>query len=444
MKRIISLFLVLVLICAMIPAVFAAEDSKGAAYQAYYDYLQEEISGLGGPVREEDYYRMFTDKIVYPSITEKILAVHLVDVTNDGIEELIIKRCVTNQSSAVIDSLSTEWICIYTYVDDQIVRIGQTLNWTYSAGNNSWGYYEPEGFIGNVLSSHQFPYISNDCLIVCKGADGKTYLADSQPTAGLEGSFSIYGFNGTRMEKLDYFAITFLPSWDFGIIESNYGQHYHEINRNHVSEAEFKNKMNAYIQGGTYALQNNNYTDVLYTLSSYMDAYYTPSYWAVEEVNAAIDLGYVPSGLQEDYTSPITRSEFCSLAVRLYESYTGQEITERLEFDDTADEDVQKMGALGVVNGMGNNLFAPDDLLTRQQAATILARLSEVMGAPLPAGPVVFSDSNLIADWASVQVGQVFAAGVMNGVGQNCFDPLNSYTREQAILTVLRLSNAIG
>lgn len=36
-----------------------------------------------------------------------------------------------------------------------------------------------------------------------------------------------------------------------------------------------------------------------------------------------------------------------------------------------------------------------------------------------------------------------FAAGVMNGVGNNTFNPADFYTREQAILTVLRLSKAM-
>lgn len=40
-------------------------------------------------------------------------------------------------------------------------------------------------------------------------------------------------------------------------------------------------------------------------------------------------------------------------------------------------------------------------------------------------------------------VDQVSAAGVMNGVGNDCFGPVGSYTREQAIATILRLHDVI-
>lgn len=56
-----------------------------------------------------------------------------------------------------------------------------------------------------------------------------------------------------------------------------------------------------------------------------------------------------------------------------YERFTGEEITERKTFDDTNDVNVEKMAAVGVVDGVGNNRFTPDELLTREQAAVMLS-----------------------------------------------------------------------
>ena len=89
----------------------------------------------------------------------------------------------------------------------------------------------------------------------------------------------------------------------------------------------------------------------------------TPSAWAVDQVNTAISAGLVPQHLQSAYTQATTRAEFCALAVALYEAVAGSEITERVQFNDTNDVNVQKMGALEVVNGVGNGNFAPNDTL---------------------------------------------------------------------------------
>lgn len=163
-----------------------------------------------------------------------------------------------------------------------------------------------------------------------------------------------------------------------------------------------------------------------------------PSSWAAGQLSQAAVAGIVPDSFESRYTQAATRAEFCALAVRLYEKATGETITQRATFSDTTDFNVQKMAGLGVVNGVGGGKFDPGGTLTREQAATILARLAEAMGHPLPQAAPAFSDSAAIASWAAAGVGQVQAAGIMEGNG-SAFIPQSAYTREQCILTVLRL-----
>ena len=163
------------------------------------------------------------------------------------------------------------------------------------------------------------------------------------------------------------------------------------------------------------------------------------SEWARSQIEMAISVGLVPSSVQGNYTQAITRAEFCALVVRLYENLTGQVITERVRFNDTNDVNVQKAAAIGVVQGVGSNRFNPDGRLTREQAAVILARLSSELGRPLPTSESSFSDQYLISSWAREAVGQVHAAGIMSGVGDNTFAPRNQITREQSIITILRI-----
>ena len=168
-----------------------------------------------------------------------------------------------------------------------------------------------------------------------------------------------------------------------------------------------------------------------------------PASWAKSSVTQAIEAGIVPASLQYAYNMPATRAEFCALATRLYEAKRGY-ISGRKTFSDTTDVNVEKMAALGVVNGVAEGKFDPNGKLTREQAATMLSRLSEAMNHPLEAAQPSFkSDGKKISSWAKDAVGQMQKSGIMGGVSKEKFDPKGSYTREQSILTVLRLCNMI-
>lgn len=168
-----------------------------------------------------------------------------------------------------------------------------------------------------------------------------------------------------------------------------------------------------------------------------------PSDWAVGQINAAAAAGLVPRSLGMKFSQAITRAEFCLLAVTLYEKVTGKEITERAGFSDTTDINVEKIAGLGIVTGVGGGKFAPGDRLTREQAAVMLFRLLKALGKQMPEQAPAFTDSSLISDWAVSQVGSIQGAGIMGGVGNDLFAPKQPYTREQSIITILRVYNYI-
>ena len=166
--------------------------------------------------------------------------------------------------------------------------------------------------------------------------------------------------------------------------------------------------------------------------------YGSPSSWAVNYVNTAISQGLVPTNLQSNYTQPATRAEFSALAVALYENQRGT-IAGRMQFSDTNNVNVQKAAYIGIVTGVGNNNFAPNNTITRQEAAVMISNLAEAIGQPLPASSPTFADANQFSSWAVNGVGQVQAAGIMGGVGNNRFDPQGLYTREQSTVSIVRL-----
>lgn len=168
-----------------------------------------------------------------------------------------------------------------------------------------------------------------------------------------------------------------------------------------------------------------------------------PSKWAQGYVKTAVEAGIVPANLQSNYTQAATRGEFCALAVQLYETATGKTVEARVKFNDTADVNVEKAAALGVISGVAVGQAAPNGTITREQAAVMLARLAEACGKPLSTGQSNFADGGSISGWAVEAVNQVASNGIMSGTGDNQFSSQSQYTREQSITTMLSLFSYI-
>ena len=168
-----------------------------------------------------------------------------------------------------------------------------------------------------------------------------------------------------------------------------------------------------------------------------------PSGWATDEVNEAIALNIVPESLQSRYQSPVTRAEFCELACSLLTA-EGIELPEENSenpnpFTDSDSRYVYSLSRLGVIDGRGNGIFDPDAAITRQEAAKLLANTAGVMGLPHTEVYYDYSDAEEADEWAQPFIQEVSNLGVMLGVSEGVFDPQGTYTREQSVITMLRL-----
>lgn len=179
------------------------------------------------------------------------------------------------------------------------------------------------------------------------------------------------------------------------------------------------------------------------------------SNWAAEEVAAAVRAELVPQDIQNSYTVSITRQDFCRLMVQLVEKSSGKDIQDYLNdkgltvtmpFTDTANDQVLAAYALGIVKGTSETTFNPAGSITRQEAATMLARTAKLLGATPSGQEKQFQDSASVASWAKEGVALVTRLAapqtghtVMEGTGEDYFSPLATYSREQAILTAYRL-----
>lgn len=185
-------------------------------------------------------------------------------------------------------------------------------------------------------------------------------------------------------------------------------------------------------------------------------AYTGASDWAAAELKKAEEYSLIPPSLESaDVSKPITRSEFASLSVKLYEALGKTELkaAETNPFSDTADAEVLKAYAAGITTGTSDTTFEPDALLSREQAATMLARTySKSMDKEAkPSGTAEkFADDDFISDWAKDSVYFMAENGIINGIGEGKFAPQNvtkeqedalyaNSTREQAVAISVRM-----
>lgn len=87
----------------------------------------------------------------------------------------------------------------------------------------------------------------------------------------------------------------------------------------------------------------------------------------------------------------------------------------------------------GVIKGYGNGYFGPNDKVTREQAAVILANALKVHPSPAEG---FFNDEESISGWAKGYVTMMRNKGLVEGVGNNLFAPKEKVTRGQ-ICTML-------
>lgn len=190
--------------------------------------------------------------------------------------------------------------------------------------------------------------------------------------------------------------------------------------------------------------------------------------WAKDEVTAADSLGLIPDTLYgKDLSQPITRAEFCAVALQLYENLAKTEVPYApSHFTDIAGNpdanSIARAAALNITVGTSPTTFSPQENISREQLVTMLTRTVKkylypnwtfATDASYPldiTGVKAYADDKAISDYARESVYYLTKLGVVGGVGNNTFAPkaitsaqvatgYATATREQALLIAVRL-----
>ena len=104
-------------------------------------------------------------------------------------------------------------------------------------------------------------------------------------------------------------------------------------------------------------------------------------------------------------------------------------------------EAIKWAAANNIVNGYGNGLFGPDDIITREQLATILYRYEQYKGGGFTGAWMIrmdYVDLADVSDWAYEAMCWMNMNGIVNGKPGKVLDPKGSATRAEAATMLYR------
>ncbi|MBS6953345.1 MAG: S-layer homology domain-containing protein [Enterocloster asparagiformis] len=171
----------------------------------------------------------------------------------------------------------------------------------------------------------------------------------------------------------------------------------------------------------------------------------TQGHWAKDDIQFVVDRGLMngASATAFDPDGAVTRGMFVATLGRLAGADVSGYATS--SFTDVG-ADAYYMGYVewavekGIVGGTSATTFAPDDAVTREQMAVMMANYARAAGISLPKVHTenTFADGADISEGAREAVKAMQMAGVLAGRDGNRFDPQGTATRAQAAAALRR------
>ena len=180
----------------------------------------------------------------------------------------------------------------------------------------------------------------------------------------------------------------------------------------------------------------------------------TSAHWAREAISQVVEKGLF-QGTSADTFSPnvsMNRGMFVTVLGRFAESL-GYTISGKATFTDVPSDAyyapyVAWAADNGIVQGVGDGLFAPNDDVTREQMCALFVRFLTFIGYPLPqGGELDFVDADSIHSYAAEAVKIAVALGLIQGSQTEAgmvFRPSASATRAEVATVFLRQDGLAG
>ncbi len=174
--------------------------------------------------------------------------------------------------------------------------------------------------------------------------------------------------------------------------------------------------------------------------------------WYYEAVQYAYANGFF-NGIDANIFAPdgeMTRGMFVTVLSRMAginrAAYAGKSVFSDVPADAWYAPGVAWASKHGITVGVGNNLFDPDGIITREQMAVFFVRYFEIFGVEYDTGADITSvpaDIDDVSPWARDSVLKLWKAGLLIGDGIN-FNPKRNASRAHVAALCMRTDKAVA
>lgn len=185
-------------------------------------------------------------------------------------------------------------------------------------------------------------------------------------------------------------------------------------------------------------------------------------HWYEEDIKQLTSLGVVDFGFVTEYTNfndAITRKEFAKAIVgatsltlldlpqKSSRPIRNQPPVEKLPFVDVEEEDefykyIYTLYKKGIMTGMSDTIFSPNDPLSRSQAVVIFIRVLGLEAIVQGTNPITsFEDNDEIPNWARNAIVVAAKIGIIKGDERRFLRPNNSLSKAEAATLLNNLIN---
>lgn len=172
------------------------------------------------------------------------------------------------------------------------------------------------------------------------------------------------------------------------------------------------------------------FAEISFTDVTATDWYYD----AVNYVNECKAMNGVGDNLFEP-NNKMTRAMVVTVLARLANAKTDVLVTSSFEdvsFDTWYGLSVEWAKQNGIVNGVSETKFEPDTEITREQMCVMISNYLDYKNLSTPNTPKdKFADEDSISKWAYEAVQRLQYAGIVNGKDDNMFEPQGGATRAE-------------
>ena len=190
-----------------------------------------------------------------------------------------------------------------------------------------------------------------------------------------------------------------------------------------------------------------------YVVMSYNNTFKdTDKHWAEKKINflAAKHVvnGFTPVEFKPD--ASVTRAQFVTMLAKAMKLNDLKSIDPGFNDVKTGDWYFDTVGAAvqaGLITGRDNANFDPNDPVTRQEASAMLVRaagLQTKQDVSADFTDLPFQDKQQVDSWAREYVATAYSNGLINGISQEQFAPLETTTRAQAATLVVCILEGKG